>query len=82
VRNPRHMLTAEETALPYYRAVRATGPEILKSFRTGSIRSECDAHPARPAKARASASATRVPASVRAGRAAAVGAPDLNERPS
>jgi hypothetical protein len=40
VRNPRHMLTAEETALPYYRAVRATGPEILKSFRTGSIRSE------------------------------------------
>jgi PD-(D/E)XK nuclease superfamily/Domain of unknown function (DUF2357) len=40
VRNPRHMLTAEETALPYHRAARATGPEILKSFRAGSIRSE------------------------------------------
>jgi hypothetical protein len=40
VRNPRHMLTAEETAVPYYRATRATGPEILKSFRTGSVRSE------------------------------------------
>jgi hypothetical protein len=40
LRNPRHMLIAEETALPYHRAVRATGPEILRSFRTGSIRSE------------------------------------------
>jgi hypothetical protein len=40
LRNPRHMLTAQETVLPYHRAVRATGPEILRSFRTGSIRSE------------------------------------------
>lgn len=40
VRNPRHMLTAEEAVLPYHRAARATGPEILKSFRTGSVRSE------------------------------------------
>jgi hypothetical protein len=40
VRKPRHMLTAEETALPYHRAARATGPETLKSFRTGIIRSE------------------------------------------
>jgi hypothetical protein len=39
-RHPRHMLTSEEMALPYHRAVRATGPEILKSFRTGRIRSE------------------------------------------
>lgn len=40
VRNPRHGLTAEETLLPYYRAKRATGTEILKSFRTGQVRSE------------------------------------------
>jgi Domain of unknown function (DUF2357)/PD-(D/E)XK nuclease superfamily len=40
VRAPRHVLTAEETAWPYHRAARATGPEILKSFRTGSICSE------------------------------------------
>jgi len=40
VRNPRRMLTAQETALPYHRATRATGPEIMKSFRTGKIRSE------------------------------------------
>jgi PD-(D/E)XK nuclease superfamily/Domain of unknown function (DUF2357) len=40
VRSPRHMLTAQEMVLPYYRAARATGPEILKSFRAGSIRSE------------------------------------------
>lgn len=37
VRNPRHMLTAEDTPVPYYRAKRATGPEILKSFRTGRV---------------------------------------------
>ena len=40
VRRPRHMLTAEEMALPYHRAARASGPEILRSFRTGRIRSE------------------------------------------
>ena len=39
-RRPRHMLTAEEMTLPYHRAARASGPEILKSFRTGRIRSE------------------------------------------
>lgn len=40
VRRPRHMLTAEDVALPYHRAARASGPEILRSFRTGRIRSE------------------------------------------
>ncbi len=40
LRNPRHMLMAEETALPYHRALRATGPEILRSFRSGSVLSE------------------------------------------
>jgi hypothetical protein len=40
VRNPRRMLTADETLLPYHRATRATGPEILKSFRTGKVRKE------------------------------------------
>lgn len=37
VRNPRRLLTAEETLVPYYRATHATGPEILKSFRTGEV---------------------------------------------
>jgi hypothetical protein len=40
VRNPRHVLSADETLLPYHRATRATGPEILKSFRTGKVRKE------------------------------------------
>ena len=39
-RRPRHMLRAEETTLPYYGAAHVTSPEILKSFRTGSIRAE------------------------------------------
>jgi hypothetical protein len=34
-RDPRRMLTVQERLGPYYRAVRATGPEILKSLRTG-----------------------------------------------
>jgi hypothetical protein len=40
VRSPRRMLTAEETTLPYYRASRATGPEILRALRSGRIRRE------------------------------------------
>jgi len=40
VRNPRRMLRADETLVPYHRATRATGPEILKSFRTGKVRAE------------------------------------------
>lgn len=40
VRKPRRMLTPEEALLPYHRAARATGPEILKSFRTGSLLAE------------------------------------------
>ncbi len=39
-RRPRHMLRAEEAKLPYYAAVHATGPDILKSFRTGRVRAE------------------------------------------
>jgi hypothetical protein len=39
VRSPRQMLSAEERQVAYYRATRATGPEILKSFRTGKVRS-------------------------------------------
>lgn len=39
-RNPRRMLTAEETVLPYHRASRATGPEVLRSFRSGRIARE------------------------------------------
>lgn len=40
VLNPRHRLTAEEKSLPYHRVKRASGAEILKSFRTGRIRPE------------------------------------------
>jgi hypothetical protein len=40
VRNPRRMLAAEETVLPWHRAARATGPEILKSFRSGRVLAE------------------------------------------
>jgi len=39
-RNPRRVLSAEEAAVPYHRAARATGPEILRSFQSGRIRSE------------------------------------------
>jgi len=40
VKQPQRTLTADETVVPYYRASRATGPEILKSFRTSRVRSE------------------------------------------
>jgi hypothetical protein len=40
VRNPRRRLASNEISVPYYRARRATGQEILKSFRSGRIRSE------------------------------------------
>lgn len=40
VRNPRRMLTAEETILPYHRATRATGLEVLRAFRSGRIMHE------------------------------------------
>lgn len=36
-RRPRRMLRAEEVRLPYQRALRATGQEILRSFRSGRI---------------------------------------------
>jgi hypothetical protein len=36
-RNPRRMLAAEDSLLPYHRANRVTGPEILRSFRSGRI---------------------------------------------
>lgn len=42
IRSPRRMLAAEETVLPWHRATRATGPEILKSFRSGRIKKEED----------------------------------------
>ena len=40
IRSPRRMLAAEEMILPWHRATRATGPEILKSFRSGRILAE------------------------------------------
>lgn len=39
-RAPRHYLFAENITVPAHRAVRATGPEIIKSFRSGVIRTE------------------------------------------
>jgi hypothetical protein len=33
VRNPRQRLSAEDVSLPYHRATRATGPEIIRSLR-------------------------------------------------
>lgn len=39
-RAPRHYLRAEDIAVPAHRATRATGPEIIKSFRSGVIRTE------------------------------------------
>lgn len=39
-RAPRHYLRAEDITVPAHRAMRATGPEIIKSFRTGVIRTE------------------------------------------
>lgn len=45
-RNPRHHLRGEDATLPYWRANRATAPDILRSFRTGYVRRET-AHPPR-----------------------------------
>lgn len=39
-RAPRHYLRAEDIKVPAHRAKRATGPEIIKSFRSGVIRTE------------------------------------------
>ena len=39
-RSPRRLLAAEDTVVPYHQAVRATGPEILRSFRSGRILAE------------------------------------------
>lgn len=39
-RSPRHFLRSEEVTVPVHRAMRATGPEIIKSFRSGAIRTE------------------------------------------
>lgn len=43
---PQRALRAEEIALPYWRASTATGPEILRSFRSGTILRE-KGHPSR-----------------------------------
>lgn len=39
-RAPRHFLRAEEMTVPAHRATRATGAEIIKSFRSGAVRHE------------------------------------------
>lgn len=37
LRHPRRLLAAREANRPYHRAARATGPEILRSFRSGRL---------------------------------------------
>jgi Domain of unknown function (DUF2357) len=39
-RSPRHILSAASVTLPYYRVRHPTGPEILKSFRSGRVSRE------------------------------------------
>ena len=39
-RSPRHFLRADQVTVPVHRAARVTGPEIIKSFRSGAIRTE------------------------------------------
>lgn len=46
-RAPRRTLTAEDAELPYHRAVRATGPEILRSMRSGRMLRETHNGPSR-----------------------------------
>lgn len=36
-RRPRRTLAAEEVMVPYHRAARASGPEVLRSFRSGRV---------------------------------------------
>ena len=36
-RAPRHFLRAQQVTMPAHRAAKATGPEIIKSFRSGAI---------------------------------------------
>lgn len=42
-RSPRHYLQAEEITLPVHQARHATGPEIIRSFRSGAVRTETGA---------------------------------------
>jgi hypothetical protein len=44
-RSPRRRLVAEEITLPWHRAVRATGPEILQSLRSGRLVRESHGSP-------------------------------------
>lgn len=44
---PRRTLAAVDTVLPYHRAVRATGPEIIRSMRSGRVLRETHGGPSR-----------------------------------
>ncbi len=48
VRKPRRLLKSEEVAVPYYRARRTNGPEILRSFQSGRIGRETSLPPRLP----------------------------------
>jgi hypothetical protein len=51
-RNPRRILLSEEVTVPYHQARHATGPEILRSFRTGHIHSVSNSQAKLPAELR------------------------------
>ena len=46
-RRPRQTLAAEDQILPWHRAVRATGPEIIRSLRSGRLLRETHGGPSR-----------------------------------
>jgi hypothetical protein len=46
---PRHYLRAEDVVVPAHRAARATGLEIIRSFRSGTVRAETVSPPRLPA---------------------------------
>lgn len=63
VRRPRRVLRAEDAVLPYHRAARATGPEVLRSFRSGRILTETASPSRLPTSLRG-----RLPEHIRVGR--------------
>lgn len=51
-RSPRNFLSAEQVTLPVHRAAKATGPEIIRSFRNGLIRKETNSQSRLPSALR------------------------------
>jgi len=75
VRNPRRRLAAEEAVLPYHRASRATGPEVLRSFRSGRILKETG----KPSRLPAPPTSAEIAAAVMQAKGMLVDDPQLKE---